>query len=106
MAFRGHRRYARPFGRRARIAALSAAILRTNASLDPATVLQEAVDKRQTPAFDAAQTVLKGAVDTRFAQAERELAAPSDKAREAKALRSLVNHRTVRVRRPAIRPAR
>ena len=49
--------------------------------------------KRQTQAFDAAQTVLKGAVDTLFAQAERELAALSDKAREAKALRSLVNHR-------------
>ena len=49
--------------------------------------------KRQTPAFDAAQTTLKGAIDTLFAQAERELAALSDKARGAKALRSLVNHR-------------
>ena len=49
--------------------------------------------KRQTPAFDAAQTALKGALDTLFAQAERELAVLSDKAREAKALRSLVNHR-------------
>ena len=47
----------------------------------------------QTPAFDAAQTVLTGAVDTLFAQAERELAILSDEAREAKALRSLVNHR-------------
>ena len=47
----------------------------------------------QTPAFDAAQTVLTGAVNTLFAQAERELAILSDKAREAKALRSLVNHR-------------
>ena len=47
----------------------------------------------QTPAFDAAQTVLTGAVDTLFAQAERELAVLSDEAREAKALRSLVNHR-------------
>ena len=47
----------------------------------------------QTPAFDVAQTVLTGAVDTLFAQAERELAILSDKAREAKALRSLVNHR-------------
>ena len=49
--------------------------------------------KRKTPAFDAAQTALKGAVDILFAQAERELAALSDKAREARALRSLVNHR-------------
>ena len=47
----------------------------------------------QTPTFDAAQTVLTGAVDTLFAQAERELAILSDEAREAKALRSLVNHR-------------
>ena len=47
----------------------------------------------QTPAFDAAQAVLKGAVDALFAQAERELAALPDEAREAKALRSLVNHR-------------
>ena len=49
--------------------------------------------KHQTPAFDAAQTVLKGTVDILFAQAERELAVLSDKAREAKPLRSLVNHR-------------
>ena len=49
--------------------------------------------KRQTPAFDAAQTVLKGAVDALFAQAGRELAVLPDKARETKALRSLVNHR-------------
>ena len=49
--------------------------------------------KRQTPAFDAAQTALKGALDSLFAQAGRELAALSDKAREARALRSLVNHR-------------
>ena len=49
--------------------------------------------ERQTPAFDAAQSVLKGALDRLFAQAERELATLSDKAREAKALRSLVNHR-------------
>ena len=47
----------------------------------------------QTPAFDAAQTVLTGAVETLFAQAERELAILPDEAREAKALRSLVNHR-------------
>ena len=37
--------------------------------------------KRQTPAFDAAQTALKGEVDTLFAQAGRELAALSDKGR-------------------------
>ena len=49
--------------------------------------------KRQTPAFDAAQSVLKEAADTLFAQAERELAVLPDTAREAKALRSLVNHR-------------
>ena len=49
--------------------------------------------ERQTPAFDAAQSVLKGALGMLFAQAERELATLSDKAREAKALRSLVNHR-------------
>ena len=49
--------------------------------------------KRQTPAFDAAQTVLKGAVDTLFAQADRELAILPDQAREARVLRSLVNHR-------------
>ena len=49
--------------------------------------------KRQTPAFDAAQTALKGEVDTLFAQAGRELAALSDKARKAKVLRSLLNHR-------------
>ena len=49
--------------------------------------------KRQTPAFNAAQTALKGALDILFAQAERELAALSDKAREAKVLCSLVNHR-------------
>ena len=49
--------------------------------------------KCQTPAFDTAQTALKGALDTLFAQAERELAVLSGEAREAKALRSLVNHR-------------
>ena len=37
--------------------------------------------------------MLKEAVDTLFAQAERELAVLPDTAREAKALRSLVNHR-------------
>ena len=49
--------------------------------------------KRQTPAFDAAQTALTAALDTVFAQAERELAALPDNAREGKALRSLLSHR-------------
>ena len=47
----------------------------------------------QTPAFDAAQGALNEALDALFAHAERELAALPDKAREGKALRSLVNHR-------------
>ena len=49
--------------------------------------------ERQTPAFDAAQGALNEALDALFAHAERELAALPDKAREGKALRSLVNHR-------------
>ena len=49
--------------------------------------------QHQVPAFDAAQSALKQAVETVFAQARRELATLSDKAREAKALRSLLNHR-------------
>ena len=49
--------------------------------------------KRQTPAFDAAQSALEAALEALFAQAERELAALPDQAREGKALRSLVNHR-------------
>ena len=49
--------------------------------------------KRQTPSFDAAQDALKEALDGLFAQAARELAELPDQAREAKALRSLVNHR-------------
>ncbi len=47
----------------------------------------------QTPAFDAAQDELKKAVDELFAQAEAELAGLSAKAREGKALRSLLKHR-------------
>ena len=50
-------------------------------------------DKRQTPAFDAAQGALNEALDALFAQAARELAALPDQAREGKALRSLFNHR-------------
>ena len=63
--------------------------------------------KRQTPAFDAAQAALKKALDILFAQAGRELAALPDKAREGKALRSLVNHRDglcVFVDRPEVPP--
>ena len=49
--------------------------------------------KRQTPSFDAAQDALNEALDALFAQGARELAELPDQAREAKALRSLVNHR-------------
>ena len=49
--------------------------------------------ERQTPAFDAAQNELKKAVDELFAQAEMELAGLSARAREGKALRSLLKHR-------------
>ena len=49
--------------------------------------------KRQTPAFDTAQTALNTALEALFAQAERELAALPGNAREGKALRSLLNHR-------------
>ena len=48
---------------------------------------------RQTPAFDAAQAALKKAVDELFAQGEAELADLPAKARQAKALRSLLKHR-------------
>ena len=47
----------------------------------------------QTPAFDAAQAALKKAVDELFAQGEAELADLPAKARQAKALRSLLKHR-------------
>ena len=49
--------------------------------------------ERQTPAFDAAQGTLKEALAGLFAEAEQELAGLPDRAREGKALRSLVNHR-------------
>ena len=49
--------------------------------------------ERQTPAFDAAQDQLKKAVDELFAQGEAELAGLPDKARQGKALRSLLKHR-------------
>ena len=49
--------------------------------------------KRRTPVFDAAQGALNEALDALFAHAERELADLPDKAREGKALCSLVNHR-------------
>ncbi len=47
----------------------------------------------QTPAFDAAHDDLEKAVERLFADAEAELAALPDTAREGRALRSLVNHR-------------
>ena len=49
--------------------------------------------ERQTPAFDAAQAKLKKTVDELFADAETELAGLTDRARRAKPLRSLLNHR-------------
>ena len=55
---------------------------------DPAHPLE-----RQTPAFDAARAKLKKAVDELFAAAEAELAGLTDRARRAKPLRSLLNHR-------------
>ena len=47
----------------------------------------------RTPAFHAAQGALKEALAGLFAEAEQELAGLPDRAREGKALRSLVNHR-------------
>ena len=47
----------------------------------------------QTPAFDAAQDELKKAVERLFADAKAALANLPQKARKAKALRSLLNHR-------------
>ena len=49
--------------------------------------------ERQTPAFDAAHAELQKAVDELFAAAEAELAGLTDRARRAKPLRSLINHR-------------
>ena len=55
---------------------------------DPARALE-----RQSPAFDAAHAPLKKAVEDLFAQGEAELAELPDKARQGKALRSLLKHR-------------
>ena len=55
---------------------------------DPALALE-----RQSPAFDAAHDALKKAVERLFADAGAELAGLPKKARKAKALRSLLNHR-------------
>ncbi len=55
---------------------------------DPARALE-----RQTPAFDAAQDKLKKVVERLFADAVAELAGLPEKARKAKALRSLLKHR-------------
>ena len=49
--------------------------------------------ERRTAAFDAAQGALEAAIVRLFADAEAELAGLSDRARRAKALRSLLNHR-------------
>ena len=49
--------------------------------------------QRQSPAFDAAQAELEQAVDALFAAAEKELAGLGAKARKARPLRSLLNHR-------------
>ena len=49
--------------------------------------------ERRTPAFDAAQGELEAAVARLFADAEAELAGLSKRARRAKPLRSLLNHR-------------
>ena len=60
---------------------------------------------RQSEAFIAAQAELKAAVDALFAGAERERIALPAEAREAKALRSLLNHReglSVFVERPQV----
>ena len=55
---------------------------------DPTRALE-----RQTPAFDAAQAALKKAVEGLFARAEAELAGLPARARQGKALRSLLKHR-------------
>ncbi len=49
--------------------------------------------EHQTPVFDAAQAKLKKVGDALFAVAEAELGGLSDRARRAKSLRSLLNHR-------------
>ena len=61
--------------------------------------------ERQGAAFDAAQAALKKALEGLFAEAGREVAALPRAAREAKALRSLLNHReglSVFVERPSV----
>ncbi len=55
---------------------------------DPALALE-----RQSPAFDAAHAPLKKAVEDLFVQGKAELAGLPDKARQGKALRSLLKHR-------------
>lgn len=70
-------------GRIARIYRLNEARL---TEYDPAA-------ERQSPAFDAAQTALEQAVAALFAAAEKELAGLGAKARKARPLRSLLNHR-------------
>ena len=49
--------------------------------------------ERQSPVFDAAHAELKEAVDALFAAAEAQLAGLTHRARRAKPLRSLLNHR-------------
>ena len=49
--------------------------------------------ERQSPTFDVAHAKLKKAVDELLAAAEAELAGLTDRARRAKPLRSLLNHR-------------
>ena len=49
--------------------------------------------ERQSPTFDVAHAKLKKSVDELFAAAEAELAGLTDRARRAKPLRSLLNHR-------------
>ncbi len=50
--------------------------------------------ERQTAAFTAAQGALEAEVERLFVDAEQELAASPAGARETKALRSLLNHRS------------
>ena len=61
--------------------------------------------ERQDAAFDVAQAALRKALESLFAQAERELTALPAQAPEGKALRSLLNHReglSVFVERPSV----
>ena len=52
--------------------------------------------QRQTPAFDAAQGRLKGALNGLFAEAEQELAGLSDQAREGKETVKVLNLHSLR----------